>query len=139
MQYFLDSNIFIRFFVKEEDETVFSDCKNLLVAIDAGKIKATTSHLVFAEVAWVLKSVYELEKGDIVEILKSLSNLKNIKVLNNFDTLISTNLFETKNVKYIDSLIASIPQIQSEKMAVVSYDRDFDKLGVVRKEPSEII
>jgi predicted nucleic-acid-binding protein len=42
---------------------------------------------------------------------------------------------ERHKAKWIDCLIASAPDIQSGETAVVSYDRDFDRLGVVRLEP----
>lgn len=48
-------------------------------------------------------------------------------------------MFEQKPVKFIDALLASIKEIKEKKWKVVSYDRDFDKLGVVRIEPKEII
>ena len=42
-------------------------------------------------------------------------------------------------MKFIDALIASHKSIQEEAAVIVSYDKDFDKLGILRKEPKDII
>jgi len=44
-------------------------------------------------------------------------------------------MYSSKNVKFIDAMIASVDQIVSGSWVVVSYDKDFDKLGVKRAEP----
>jgi len=62
-----------------------------------------------------------------------------LKIVDRFQPRISLNLFSKRNVKYIDTLIASIKEILAKKWTVVSYDKDFDKLGVLRKEPGEVI
>ena len=48
-------------------------------------------------------------------------------------------IYEQNNIKLTDAFIASHPKIQSKEMIVVSYDKDFDKLSVIRKEPGEIV
>lgn len=41
-------------------------------------------------------------------------------------------------VKFIDAMIANVRQIKSKKWAVVTYDKEFDKLGVLKMEPGNI-
>ena len=48
------------------------------------------------------------------------------------------DLYAGHSVKFIDALITSIPQIAGGDMIAVSYDKDFDKLNVKRKEPKEV-
>ncbi len=139
MIYFIDSNIFIRYFATEEGNSkVFEDCKNFIELLCDGRFKAVTSHLVFAEVVWVLGKVYKVDKKDILQILKFLSTISNLKMIDKFQTDLSNKFYIEKNVKYIDSLIASVPEIQKKKWVVVSYDKDFDKLKVLRKEPEQV-
>jgi predicted nucleic-acid-binding protein len=139
MRYFVDSNIFIRFFTKEKNTKVLKECSFLIDSIKKGKLKATTSHLVIAEVVWTLSSFYKAPKEDVVKVTQIIESLAGLRIEDKFVTGIAHRLFEEHSVKYIDALIASTPKIQSKAMSVVSYDKDFDKLGVIRKEPSQIV
>lgn len=139
MNYFLDSNIFLRFYANEGNKLVIADCANLIDIIRIGKVKAKTSHLVISEVVWTLLSYYKASKEQVVKVINSIGSIPNLKIEDKFKTNVAHQLFEDKNVKYIDTLIASNPEIQTKKMAVISYDKDFDKLGVKRFEPKDLI
>ena len=137
-RFFIDSNIFLRAIVKE-DEKVYRECFDFLNRVEAGSIRAVSSNVVFAEVVWVLDSFYEMKKADIIRALQGMKSIKSLKLFDVFDFDLTLSDYSKFGVKYIDALIASIPEIQSRKMIVISYDRDFDKLGVARKEPSDIL
>lgn len=139
MNYFIDTNIFLRYFTDEEYSKVFNDCSKLIKSIKLGKIHAATSHLILAEIAWTLPTSYGSSKNQVSKVLKAVETLNGLKIINNFNTSVANRLYTDYSIKYIDALIASNPQIQTKSMAVVSYDKDFDKLGVIRKEPSQII
>jgi len=136
VNYFIDSNIFLRVLAKENQQ-IFDECFGLL-----SKIKSNTSNncfytgnLVVAEVAWTLSSYYKVDKKEVVRDLESILNIGNLKYIEAYDFRTGLNIYKNLNVKFIDALITSIPQIQSKEWTVISYDRDFDKLGVKRKEP----
>lgn len=136
--YFIDTNIFLRF-IADRQSPFHGDCKKLIFNIHNNKIKAVTSSLVFAEFAWALKSFYKFSKGDIVDSLLTLQNLAGLKIVDDVDIKKGTAFYKIFNVKYIDALIASAKNIYEKKWIVISYDKDFDKLGVNRKEPVDII
>ena len=48
-------------------------------------------------------------------------------------------IYNDKSVKYIDALISSIDNVSSREWIVISYDKDFDKIGVIRMEPDAVI
>lgn len=135
---FLDSNVFLRPIIKDNSRKV-EECEFLFGEIKQDAIKGFTSNLVLAEIAWVCKSFYKLDKGIIAEALKRILSSTNIKIINNFNTYLAIEIYKKHNVKFIDALIASNPQIQNKEMIVVSYDKDFDKLDIIRKEPKQII
>lgn len=139
MKYFLDSNIFLRFFADDQKGQHHLECAKLIKKIKNGDLKATSSHLVLAEVVWTLDSYYEASKDKVVKVLNTLESLNGLKITDNFLTIDANMFFKLKSVKYIDALIASNPEIQSKRMSVVSYDKDFDKLGVKRLEPKDLI
>ena len=137
-KYFLDTNVFLRPIVRDVPSQA-ADCLKLLEKISKGGLVAFTSSLVLAELNWTLLKFYDYSKSDIVEILSGLAVAKNLKIADRYNPVQASQLYTTYNVKFIDCLIASHPQISSQQMAVVSYDKDFDKLGVKRFEPSDLI
>jgi uncharacterized protein len=138
MKYFVDTNIFLRVLIKE-NENQFLECISFITAIKENKIKAFTSSIILAEIVWTLSSYYKFEKEKVVMAVKSILNIHGLKIIDKFNHIVAITLYENQSVKYIDALIASIPQIQQKKVTVVSYDRDFDKLKVIRKEPKDIL
>ena len=136
--YFVDTNIFLRTLIKDEQKS-FDECCRFLKTVKLNKVKAASSSLVLAEVIWTLSSYYGFSKEKSIQAVKSILNLRGLKIVDRFQPRISLNLFSKRNVKYIDTLIASIKEILAKKWTVVSYDKDFDKLGVLRKEPGEVI
>ncbi len=138
MKYFIDTNIFLRALTKD-DTKKYHHCVSFLELVREGKIKAYTATIVFAESAWTLRSFYKLAKKDVVKALKGTANLKNLSIIDNYNLLYALNLYENHNVKFINAIVASLEPIKEEKMVVVSYDKDFDQLGVERKEPQNLI
>lgn len=137
MFYFIDTNVFLRVLVRE-DEKIFRECRQILNLVRQNKIKAFISTLVLSEIDWVLESFYKFPKEKVVTGLSSVLKLKNLKVVDKVNPLLALELYEKFSVKFIDALISSIPAIGEGKMKIVSYDRDFDKLGDWRVEPKEI-
>jgi len=137
MSYFIDTNIFLRILVKEDKKT-FKECYHFLKSVDAKKIKAITSSLVLAEIDWVLESFYKFKKAEVIKCLKSILKLKGLKMIDNIDISSAVEFYRKYNVKFIDALIASNPEIYRGNIILISYDKDFDKIeGLVRKTPEK--
>lgn len=138
MHYFIDTDIFLRVFIKS-DKKQFDECAAFLTALKENQFDAITGTIILAEIVWQLKSFYEIPKKEIVRRINSIQGINGLKITDEYNQERALKLFEKYSVKYIDSLIASIENIFNKKMTVVSYDRDFDKLPIIRKEPQEII
>lgn len=136
--YFVDSNIFLRVFVRDEERT-WQDCVDVLKAIRERRIVAYIPVVVAAEVQFVLASFYGFQKRQILDAIKSLTAIPNLQFHDDCSLPLAIELFETHNVKFIDSLLASSKRIQEGNAAILSYDRDFDKLGVRRVEPRDLL
>lgn len=134
---FIDTNIFLRVVVKDDRRKV-ADCETLIRSIIEGKIKAITSSLVLAELVWTCLSFYKISKFEVIKILRGVLSIKNLKIEDKFEPLSAIEYYTKYGVKFIDCLIASNPKAGSRKMKVISYDKDFDKLGVIRIEPDQI-
>jgi len=134
---FIDTNIFLRVLIAGTDEKVFSDCRGLLEKVKLKKVSGYTSSLVLAEMNWTLSSYYSFPKEDVVEALKSIIHLKNLGITDDFNTAYAVDIYaQHKKVKFIDCLICSLREIRTGGLTVVSYDRDFDRLGVKKLEPA---
>lgn len=138
MKYFVDTNIFLRTLIKE-DEQSFSDCCRFLEAIKTNKLQGVISSLILAETVWTLASFYQFPKEKVAGAARSIINLRGLKIVDRFDHRWALNAYEEKKIKYIDALIASIKEIKEKKWTIVSYDRDLDNLKVLRKEPPAVL
>lgn len=130
---FIDTNVFLRFFTADIPEQSLR-AKALIERLEEGTLEAYVSDLVFAELVWVMKSYYGLSPADIFNKLSFLLNLRGLKVANRSLLLEALTEYVTKNVDFIDSYNASFMRHRSIDV-IFSYDRDFDRLGVMRKEP----
>lgn len=138
MTYFLDTNVFLRV-LAEDDVKSLEECKGVLKKVKESEIEAVTASLVLVEVAWTLESYYGWEKGKVVRSLKSIVHLGGLKVVDRYRPETAVERYEAKGVKFVDAMIASIPEVEARVRTVISYDRDFDKLGVLRLEPRQVI
>ena len=138
MKYFIDTNIFLR--VLTSDNKIQSEkCVEFLQRVKNNKIEAVTATVVLAEVTWTLLSHYKLPKGEVVEAVNSIIHLSEISIIDSYDHSYALKIFGEQNIKFIDALVASLDGVKEKHVTVVSYDRDFDKLGVLRKEPGSIL
>ena len=102
------------------------------------EIATFASSMVLAETNWTLLRFYKFLKNKVIKGLNSIVNLKSLKIIDEFNLGSAMDLYAGHSVKFIDALITSIPQIAGGDMIAVSYDKDFDKLNVKRKEPKEV-
>ncbi|MFZ2202593.1 MAG: PIN domain-containing protein [Microgenomates group bacterium] len=137
MKYFIDTNVFLRVLIKEDPES-FNAGLELLGKVKKGSLKAVTSSLVLAEIGWTLSSFYKFEKEDVVRSIRSIIGLHGLVIVDKVDWLYALDSFSRKKVKLIDCLIASRKEIREKKWTVVTYDKDFEKLGIRNASPAEI-
>lgn len=135
--YLIDTNIFLRALVKENKKS-FDDCVRFLDFVRGGEIIAVTSTLVLAEVNWVLEGFYKFSKRDATDALNGIVSLKHLRVQDSFDASLGVWFYSENKVKFIDAMLAAHIVVQEHDAVIVSYDKDFDKLGVQRVEPRNI-
>lgn len=138
MIFFLDANIFLRV-LTGDDKKQFDECLKLLGLLKRNKIEAYTNTVVLAEIAWTLTSFYGITRKKVIDGIKSIINIRGLKIIDAYNHLKALDLYEKYSVKFIDALIASGNDVINRKNVIVSYDRDFDKLPVIRQEPKAIL
>lgn len=125
---FIDTNIFLRFLEGHEASKRFVD------GVKNGKKSHYVPSLVVAELYWVLANSYHLEKDKVVECIKSILAIRNVRLSYPHDLILAIELHQNKNVKFNDCVISTYLK---DGDILVSFDKEFDRLsGVVRIEPS---
>ena len=124
----------MRFLVKD-DLKMAQDCERFFRGVVNGQFQAITSNLVTAELAWTLPKVYKFTKPDVLKALSAINTLNGLKIVDTINLTVALSLYKNNNVKFVDCLLISA-YTDDLKIAFVSYDKDFTKLGVTRVEPS---
>ena len=126
---FVDTNILLEAYLRQGERAEKS-----LQLLKSGK-NLLTSWMVIGEFEWVLRSVYELAKPEIVKLLGSVVSLADLEVPDKKLLVRALRLFEGLNVDWTDCLNAILAK-NAGAGEIYSYDRDFDKFpGVKRLEP----
>ena len=136
--YLIDSNIFLRVIIRDEERT-WQNCVEVLSAVEQNHIAAYFPMVVVAEVQYVLKSFYGFEKPAIIKALSGIVAMKHMRTVDDLSFSFAVKLFGDYNVKFVDCLLASSKRVQTGSAVILSYDRDFDKLGVRRVEPRDVL
>ena len=135
---FLDTNIFLRPAVKD-NQAMAAECEALIEEIMTGTFEAMTSEVVVAELVWTCRSFYHMDKQEIVELVQGIHDMKHLTVCTDTDLQEALTYFSHHAIKFVDALIAGHRAIRTRRARLVSYDKDFDTLGVTRLEPSAFI
>lgn len=134
----VDTNIFLRILVKE-NERMFKDCQAFFNRVQKGTIAAYIPTVVVAETSFVLSSHYNYKKENIIKAVEGIVISSGLEIFDDLRLSHALELYKVHNVKLIDCLLASSVRLKNSNAAILSYDRDFDKLGVRRVEPKDLI
>jgi len=122
----VDTNVLVRLIARDDADQVSAAER----FVSKG---AWISHLVLAETLWVLDSIYELSREQLVTTVEMLLNHRDL-TLQDADTVTSAlDHFRTRSaVEFSDCLILEIAR-KAGHLPVATFDRDFAKLGDVRR------
>ena len=89
--------------------------------------------LLFAEVAYVLESFYEIPRPDLARMLRDLLDFEAVRVVDSDILQRTIELFETHPIDFADAYL--IASAESTGVGVVaSFDRDIDRVATVTRE-----
>ncbi|OHB18579.1 MAG: hypothetical protein A2666_01230 [Parcubacteria group bacterium RIFCSPHIGHO2_01_FULL_47_10b] len=138
VSYFFDTNIFLRFLI-EENKSITHECRSLFELVKNGSIRIITSNLVLSEIEWTLSTTYKIPKHQRISFLQSIVQMPQLSIDSTSNINDALAQYRLTKAKFIDCMIASSPLLRTKSLSIISYDRDFDKLGVKRLEPREIL
>ena len=131
-RYLVDTNILLRF-LSGEPAGQAAAARKLFARASANEVVLDVSPVIVAEAFYTLHSFYGVEKKTAAEKLSLLLQQHGVKLRDASQVLPALERMQTANVGFADAFLAA--GAAEEKLAVASFDRDFDKLNVVRFEP----
>ena len=131
---FIDTNLFIRYFTRDEEEKA-QRVLALLKRVEKGEEKITTSSLVIFETIFTLESFYKVPKQQVKELMLPILNLKGLKLPDKELYQQALDNYVKKNISFVDAFNATFILKKGIK-EIYSYDEDFDKIrGIKRVTP----
>ena len=128
---FIDTNIFIRFFVVDNSEEHKKVEKFFNDAV-CGNTKYFTNTMVIAEIVWVLGKYYKMEKNHVCENIRLILDTPNITIKEKqilYDTI---EIYDKKNIDFIDAYNYAFA-LKNSSSGIISYGRHFDKLDMIKR------
>lgn len=127
---FLDTNIFLRFFLRD-DENQYQDVCRLFAKIEEGNFKPYTSSIVFLELNYVVRNIYKLPIEEVLDYITAVRKMRGMTVIDKTDTDKAINLYKKYKIKLGDCFIAT--QLPKEAI-LLSYDTDFKKVKEIKSQ-----
>lgn len=125
--YFVDSNIFLRFFTADDPEQQ-AKAREIFLKARSGELELFCGPPVFFEIAWVLNSRYKIPLGEILDKLEAILTIPNLYVLDGDYVQHAISLARMSNQSYPDAYIATVAQDRA--IGVISFNKKhFTKLG----------
>lgn len=122
---FVDTNYFVRYFIKDTPSQ-FKTANKLLIDAAKGKKSLFTSTIVIFEIYWVFGSFYKLSKKEITKILKKVLIMNFIKIDERDVIEKSVNLYQNSNLELEDCY--NIEYAKSNKMTkFASFDKKVNR------------
>jgi predicted nucleic acid-binding protein len=130
--YWVDANVLLRFLTGEPAEMAVK-AERLLESGQRGDFSFRVHPVVVVETVWVLQSFYGHSRSDIAGALVPLLTEHGLKIENAGVAVRALESMAEHNVDFADALLAETARSRGE--AVASFDQDFRRLGVERREP----
>ncbi|GIK56202.1 MAG: PIN domain-containing protein [Chloroflexi bacterium] len=127
----VDANVILRFLLNDP-LPMAQEAATLFQAVANGQLILLVDDLIVAEMVWVLKSFYKQDVVTIATTLRDFLLQDGIETADKPTVLHALTLFETKNVDFVDALLAA--RMMNKGMATVfSFDRHFDRLPLIQQ------
>ncbi|MBI2017928.1 PIN domain-containing protein [Candidatus Daviesbacteria bacterium] len=136
MKIFIDTNIWVRFFIQDVPDQ-YEITKNLLSRVEAGELRAYTSAIVLLELQFVLQKIYKLSLAGVLEVFEVIKKVREMTIIEKTNFGLALEFYRKYKIKFPDCLISS--QIPKDTI-LVSFDEELSKIKEITvKNPQEIV
>ena len=129
----LDTNVLIRFLTSDKTEK-FRRVYTLFESLERGELRVELKLIVLFQVVFVLSSFYSVPRKDIATGMLGILGYKGIIVKEKRTVRRTIELWHDSKLDIVDCYL--IASLEGDRQNILySYDRDFDKFEINRKEP----
>lgn len=129
----LDTNVVLRFLTSDKSRK-HRRLFEFFMSLERGDIRAELKLIVLFQVIFVLKSYYGVPKKEIVQGMQNLLKYKGITIKEKKMVQRTLKLWSENNVEIVDCYLVACLEKDAQHL-LYSYDRDFNKFNINRKEP----
>jgi predicted nucleic-acid-binding protein len=129
----LDTNVLVRFLTFDNAKK-YKNLYEFFESLERGEMRLELKLIVLFQTIFVLKSVYHVPKKQIADSLMDLFKYKGISVKEKKTIFRALELWREKNIEIVDCYLLACIEKDPQNI-LYSYDRDFDKFNINRKEP----
>ena len=120
MVYLIDTNIIVRFLVKDGSD--FQKSFKIFKDIENCSIKVIIKSYILMEVYFVLVKFYKLNRLEVISDLKAILSLRCV-INDDKDILLQTlSILENKNIDFADALLCAENRLNF--IEIISFDKD---------------
>ena len=116
----VDTNILLRYLLEDNEEL----SPKAIEIMDNNEVFIPTE--VIVEVSYVLKKVYNVEKGKIYEAIKLLLDMDDVKFQNKDTIELAFNIYSEKNLDIVDCMLFAYNK--NENYDIKTFDKKLDRL-----------
>ena len=120
----LDANVILRFLVRDNEE-LYQKSLEIIKDIESGKVETLLLDFILAEIVYVLKRIYKVEKKEITNALKKLLLNDNFYTDNKIVTFEALDVYAHKNIDFADAMLCAKKNL--EGFEIISFDKDMRK------------
>jgi len=129
----LDTNVVIRFLTSDK-KAKYKHIYSFFRSLEHGEMLVELRLIVLFQVVFVLKSFYGVPRSDIANSILDLLKYKGIVVKEKKIVRRTMELWRDHTLDIVDCYLIASLEGDTQNL-LYSYDRDFDKFGINRKEP----
>ncbi len=129
----LDTTVIVRFLVSDKSPK-YKNLYSFFESLEYGKMKVELKLIVLFQVLFVLKSFYKVPKDQIANGITDLLKYKGIVIKNKTMIRRMMKMWCNKKLDIVYCYLIAILENDSQNL-LYSYDCDFDKFNINRKEP----
>lgn len=106
----LDTNVLVRAFVDEADETQTRASRSLLAGPDGRRETAYVNLVVLVEAVWMLRRFGKLDRGQVADFVEGLLETPDIVLADRDAITAAVGLYRTSRADFADVLIGLLNQ-----------------------------
>lgn len=136
MKIFIDTNLWVRFFIQDIQDQ-YEATSRVLAKAEVGEVKVYTSTIVLLELQFILQKLYKLSFEGMVEIFDVILKVRGITIIEQTNFDLALKFYRQYRIKFPDCLITS----QLPKGTVlISFDEELSKIKEITvKKPHDIL